>query len=398
MMMRPGPQSHPGWLAITAAGLLLEIGSVVTLAAREGQIIENPAKPKAANAGRVITPTEVLTISDEGTSDFYFKSPGGLTNGPDRSILLRDSDQILHFDANGKFLRNLFMKGQGPGEMPRPGTPVETEQNVVIYAGSPSKLVYFSPAGRYEKEIAIRTEGQASLSLIGYQAGRFYFDRREFPRTSGDPDFVDNPRTLVAVGEADGSIATLATFVTHAWVVTLGEGGGMFHITSLIARPFQGRFLVLTHTEDYLIKLFDPAANRVVREFRRPYVRIKGEPLGGIFINDKYYTRPERNFENDIKNLLVRNGEIWAVTSTKDRAKGVLIDVFDKDGIYRDCFWLRLPEAALRSLLSPGQSALDGELLWAVERSEDETIAIKRYRVVTSGSQAAMDAEAGHEG
>ena len=84
----------------------------------------------------------------------------------------------------------------------------------------------------------------------------------------------------------------------------------MFDVTSLIAIPFQDKFLALTHTEDYLIKLFDPAANKVVREFRRPYSRVKGEPLteaekkGGIIINDKHYTRPERKFENDVKNLL----------------------------------------------------------------------------------------------
>jgi len=69
------------------------------------------------------------------------------------------------------------------------------------------------------------------------------------------------------------------------------------------------------------------------------------------------------------------------VTSTRDGAKGVLIDVFDGEGVYRDCFWLKLPESALGSFLSPGQCALDGEFLWVVERSEDETFAIKKYRI-----------------
>ena len=162
----------------------------------------------------------------------------------------------------------------------------------------------------------------------------------------------------------------------------------MFDVTSLIAIPFQDKFLALTHTEDYLIKLFDPVANKVVREFRRPYSRVKGEPLteaekkGGIIINDKHYTRPERKFENDVKNILTRNGEIWAVTSTKDKSKGILIDVFDGEGVYRDCFWLRLSETAIRSLQSPGQCALDGETLWMTEGVLGETFSIKKYRVV----------------
>jgi hypothetical protein len=352
------------------------------------QVIENPAKPKAANAGRVVAPQEVLTISDEGTSDYYFKWPRGLRTAPGGSLLLTDEDQVLEFDANGKFVRNFYKKGQGPGEMPYLGTGVSTKKNIVVYSGYPSKLVYFSPSGLYEKEIAVRAEGRTSLSLIGYQAGRFYFEAGEFPRTTGDPDFVDNPRTIVTVSEPDSTIHPLSTFVTRAWVGTSpGGGGGVFDITNLIAVPFQKKFLALIHTEDYLIKIYDPEADKVVKEFRRTYARVKGEPLtetekkGGVILNGQHYTRPERKFENDVKNLLVRGGEIWAVTSTKDQAKGLLIDVFDGEGVYRDCFWLKLPEPALGSVQSPGQSVLDGESLWVAEGVLGETYSIKKYRI-----------------
>jgi hypothetical protein len=337
----------------------------------------------------VVAPREVVSISDEGTSDYYFEWPRGLRAAPGGSLLLTDEAQLLEFRADGRFVRNLFKKGQGPGEMPYSGTCLATEKNIVVYSGYPSKLVYFSPSGQYEKETAVRAEGRTSLSLIGYQAGRFYFEAGEFPRTTGDPDFVDNPRTIVTVSEPDSTIHLLSTFVTRAWVVTSpGGGGGMFDITNLIAVPFQKNFLALIHTEDYLIKIYDPEADKVVKEFRRTYARVKGEPLtetekkGGVILNGQHYTRPERKLENDVKNVLARDGQIWAVTSTRDKAKGILIDVFDGDGIYRDCFWLKLPEPALGSILSPGQCALDGEFLWVVERAEDETFSIKKYQVV----------------
>jgi hypothetical protein len=352
-------------------------------------VIENPARPKAANAGRVVTPQEVLAISDEGTSDYYFKWPRALAAGPEGSLLLTDEDQVLEFGPNGRFVRNLFKKGQGPGEMPYPGAGVATGKNLVVYSGYPSKLVFFGPDGRFEREVPVRTEGRTRLNLIGCQAGRFYFEAGEFPRTTGDPDFVDNPRTIVAVNEADGTIKPLSPFVTRAWVVTSpAGGGGMFSVTSLIALPFGESLMALTHTEGYLVKIFDPAANEVVREFRRAYERVKGTPLtesekkGSMIIGGKSYSRPELKFENDVKNIFTRGGEIWAVTSTKDKTKGVLIDVFDGDGIYRDCFWLKLPEPALRSLWSPGQCVLDGEFLWVVEGAEDETFSIKKYRAV----------------
>jgi hypothetical protein len=362
-----------------------------------GQVIENPAKPKSTNAGRVITPQEAAAISDDGTSAFYFYWPRGLRTSPDGSLILSDKDQILRFDKDGKFLQNLFKKGQGPGEMTYPGDCIATEKNIVVYAGYPGKLVYFGLSGQYEKEIAVRTEQRTSLKLIGYQDGRFYFESGEFPRTTGDPDFVDNPRTILAVSEPDGAIHPLSTFVARAWVVTTPSGGGgMFDIAKLIAVPFNKGLIVLTHTEEYLIKLYDPAADRVVREFRRTYERVKGAPLteaekkGGVIINNKHYTRPERKFENDVKNILTRGGEIWAVTSTADKARGILIDVFDGDGVYRDCFWLKLPEPALGSLWSPGQCALDGEFLWTVERAEDGTYVIKKYRVASSQARGTV--------
>ena len=346
-----------------------------------GQIVENPAKPKAANAGRVIVPQEVVAISDEGTSDYFFNWPRSLRAGPDGSLLLTDKDQVLQFDAKGMFLRNLFKKGQGPGEMPYPGTPLAAGKSIVVFSGSPGKLVYFSPSGLYEKEIAVRAEGRTSLSLIGYQAGRFYFESWEFPRTTGDPDFVDNPRTIVAVNEADGTIKRLTSFVTRAWVITSPSGGGgMFTVTSLIAVPFRDDLLALAHTEEYLVKIFDPAADKIVREFRRSYARVKGEPLteaekkGGIILNGKPYSRPELKFENDVKNILTRD----------ERDLGGHVDEGQGQGRPRRCLRRRrrLPGLLLAQApragpgkrpVAVGQCALDGDFLWVVERSEDET-------------------------
>ncbi len=354
-----------------------------------GQVIDNPAKPKAANAGRVVAPQEILSISDEGTSDYFFKWPAELRIGPNGSLLVTDDGQILQFDANGRLLRNLFKKGQGPGEMENPGPCVATEKEFIAFPwGGRKKLVVFDATGKFVREVPVLEEDRTFLTFLHYLDGTAYFEAGGFPRTTGDPDFVDNPRTITAVSDPGGAVRKLTTFMTRAWAVTAGGSSGMFDVCRLNAVPFEGRLLALTHTEGYLIKIYDPAADKVLRQFRRPYARVKGEPLterekkGGLFLNGKHYTRPERDFENDVKNVLARDNEIWAVTSTKDKAKGVLVDVFDGGGVYRDCFWLRLPEPALGSLFSPGQSALAGEFLWVVERAEDETSVIKKYRVV----------------
>jgi len=354
-----------------------------------GQVVENPAKPKAANAGRVVVPEEVLAISDEGTSDYYFKWPRGLKTAPDGSLFLLDESQVLQFNKDGKFGRNFFKKGQGPGEVNNVSVCLPAVKNFIIHSPYPNKLVFFDLAGKYERELPVRSETRSMMTALLFHGGTFYFETREFPRVKGDPDYVDSPHSILAVSEATGEIKTLSAFPTRAFVVSSPSGGsGMFDITSLIAVPFKERLLALTHTSEYLLKIYNPEADKIIREFRRAYERVKPEPLteeqkkGGLIIDGKHYGPPELKFQNDVRNLLARCDEIWAVTSTKDKAKGILIDVFDGEGVYRDSFWLKLPEAALKSVIYPGFCALDGDFLWVVERSEDETFAVKKYRVV----------------
>ena len=370
----------------------LALGAVVLFlagAATPDQVIENPSKPRAANAGRGVVPTEVLAITDEGTDDYYFKRPSRLTAGPNGSLILLDENQILHFDRDGRFRRNLFKKGQGPGEAAYVGACLFADGKTVVQASSPDKLMFFDDTGKYEREIPIRVQSRFMMTALFFHGGVFYLRASEFPRVKGDPDYVDTPQNILAVDEAGGDIKTLASFPTRSFVVSSPAGAsGMISISTLITAPFKRGLLALTHTSEYLLKIYDPHADRVVREFRRAYDRVKPEPLteaqkkGGLTIDGKHYGPPELKFQNDIKNVLARDNEIWAVTSTKDKDKGVLVDVFDGEGIYQDRFFLKLPEAALKNILSPGMCALDGDFLWVVERSEEEgTFTIKKFRV-----------------
>ena len=356
------------------------------------QVVENPAKPRAANAGRVVVPQELLAISDKGTSDYYFKRPGSLKPAPNGSLVLRDENQILLFDTNGRFLRNFFKKGQGPGEVLYFSVCLPTDRNIIVHSNNPNKLILFDYSGRYEREIPVGSlpgslRPQAKI-LLAHEEGYFLhvWDMPQFK--GGDPVYMDIPQVIASLDEATGGVKALATFLTKIYALAApGGGGGFYGVTDLISIPFKERLLALTHTEEYLLKIYDPASNKVVREFKRAYERVKQEPLteeqkkGGAIIGSKRFGQPELKYQNDVKNVLTRDGQIWAVTSAKDKKKGILIDVFDGEGVYRDCFWLKLPEPAFGSVLSPGQSALDGDFLWIVERSEDETFTIKKYRV-----------------
>src|SRR4030066_326691 len=103
-------------------GRLIILGSLLGLpdvtAMAFGQVIENAAKPKAANAGRILQLTDLWKITDDG-GQFFFRHPHSLQVADDGSIFVADADQLLKFSLEGKFQKNLNKKGQGPGEIGR---------------------------------------------------------------------------------------------------------------------------------------------------------------------------------------------------------------------------------------------------------------------------------------
>jgi hypothetical protein len=371
---------------------LLAILAAAALPSSPQDIIENPTKPKEANAGRVVTPTEVLAITDEGTGDYYFKRPGLLRLAPGGSLVLRDENQVLLFDSTGRFKQNFFKKGQGPGEVNYVSSCLPTGKHLIVHSAFPDKLIFFDYSGRFEKEIkagVLPGSRRAMARIVLALEGSYILQSSDFPEFRGnDPYFEDVPQMILTMDGETGEIRSLQPFSTRVYALAApGGGGATYDVTALIAVPFKEKFLALAHSEEYLVKIFDPAANRILREFRRTYARVKPEPLtkeekeGGAMIGNKPFRRPALEFQNDIRNILTRDGEIWAVTSTKDKDTGMLIDVFDGEGVYQDCFWLNLPESALKSLRTPGQCVLDGDFLWVVERAEEETFSIKKYRI-----------------
>ena len=84
---------------------------------------------------------------------------------------------------------------------------------------------------------------------------------------------------------------------------------------------------------------------------------------------------PKIEYETDIWGLYPAAHKIWVATSTVDKDKGRLIDVFDQDGRFVDSFYL----GADRSLM-----AVSDDFILCQETNEDETVSIVKYRFDTS--------------
>jgi hypothetical protein len=364
--------------------LMIAAGFGLILAIAGGaQTIENTEKPKAPDAGRVIVPKEVLTITDE-SGEFFFKYPRGLKIGPEGSIIFTDGEQVLRFDKDGKLVRNYFKKGQGPGEM----TQVDSYElfrdgRLAIHSYNPSKMIWFDAAGAFEKEISFISEFRRAI-LQGRFDKKWIFETYDFPRPGENARYVEVPHQLVVWDDTANEWTRLMSFDCTVYAASSGGAAGFVGIASFLAADLGGGLLAVSHTQEYGIKIVDVSANKVVREFRRKYERIAPPPLkpgqkrGSFGLNGKVFEEPERKFQSDFSSLQSVAGRIWVVTSTRDEKKGVLIDVFDIDGTYRDAFYLNLPEAALSRGVSLRFSPT-GDAVFAVETTPDETIVIKKY-------------------
>ena len=135
--------------------MVLALLVVVNIDAQE--IIENPEIPRNSKAGRVLKVEEILRITDE-SGEFYFRYPHTIKVAYDDSIFINDSQQLLRFDKNGHFIRNYFVKGQGPGELTSVNNYVLTEDAIIIYDGRPRRITWFNYDGELIKDFKIDLE------------------------------------------------------------------------------------------------------------------------------------------------------------------------------------------------------------------------------------------------
>lgn len=348
-------------------------------------VIENPQKPLSKKAGRIVDLERILQVKDTG-AEFFFQYPLNPKIAADNSFFIKDSNQLLRFDQTGRFINNYFKQGQGPGEMVYVGNYNFFKDGVIIQSYSPPKLMWFNFSGELLKEITIPK--MAGSTYLFNRDDNFYFIKTQFPRISGEPRIADAPQKLIKFTDSGEKSVDLAEFPTKQYVVmSKTGGGGAVPINNLITASFQNRFLFVSHTLEYSIKLYDAEEDQVIKIIKRKYNRVRsskdiGERRGGPIVDGKAVTPPPQKYANDIQHLFIVNDKLWVLTSTRDEEQRVLIDVFDIEGKYIDNFYLSLPKrlTSLGFHLKP--IWIYGEFLLAVEKNQDETYSLVKYKII----------------
>jgi len=339
------------------------------------EVIENPEKPISKNAGRVLKLEEELRITDE-SGEFYFKYLRNLKVAPDGSIFIVDVEQLLQFDSAGNFIQNFFKKGQGPGELSSISDYFFQDKNVIIHDRRLNKILWFDFKGKLINEFRIY-EQSGLLRFQLFYNNTYYFFKSGFPDTEGKIDVMDSPQVLVAITQDKDEVKDLISFPIKIFAIgAQGAGAASLGISSLITTPYKDKYLFISHTREYLLKLYDVESQKLLRSFKRDYKRVKTprDYKGGtIGWSGKGYSPPRQEYMSDVNNLFVFNDLLWVVTSTKKKKKGILIDVFNFDGKFIDSFYLNLNGRLV---------ATNKDSIFVLEKNEDENFQIVKYKII----------------
>jgi len=363
--------------------LLLIAGLALYLMSQS--IIENPGKPLNPKAGRVVTLKEELRIVDSGEG-YYFKNPYYIKAAPEGSIYVQDGQQqLLQFDSQGRFLRNLLKMGQGPGEMTGLMDFVVTSEHVILF-GIPLKILHLDREGRLFKEIPL-PKATMFRGFLSYRSGAYYFTKEDRPQLDGGSKWIDVPQTLVAVTDDGKTVADFVSFPSRRYVSVLAGGvTSQTGFVNLIAVPFGDTKFLVSHTETYLVKLVDTDQKNDVHAFRREYDRVKRPAgMGGVRggVRSTGGAGPEApEYANDITGLHVLGDRILVQTSTVDRKKGIRFDVFNAEGRYIDAFFLKYSDQDLDPRMLYKRIAFVGDFIYFAEQTDEGTYVIRKCSLV----------------
>jgi hypothetical protein len=349
----------------TWAGVLLALLAVTALAS--GQVVENPAKPKAANAGRVLKLTEVWKILDDG-GEFFFKYPNSLQVADDGSIFVADADQLLKFSSEGKFQKNIHKKGQGPGEIGDDYTYYVHGRDIFIQDMNSQRLWRADFDGIFQEQINLKNKDYSGF--LGVLPDGFLFLKAVWPPFEDRTGKLMEIIHTVALVARDGSERRdIATFKPKRF---LPPQGAMAWDSSIIVPSPDAKLLYAFHSRDYLIEVVDLASGAVIKRFNRAYPKVPYVERGWEPNFRKKYGAPKIEYEIDVNNLYPVGEHLWVEPSTDDKTKGRLFDVFDKNGRFLDSFYL----GAGRTLMAVREDAI-----FCREKNEDESIFLVKYRI-----------------
>lgn len=363
--------------------LILPVSFLWALRAEDVPMTENPAVPTAKNAGRTVTLKEVLRITDE-QGGYYFKRPRRIKIAPDESIFLMDDEQFLRFDKTGRFLNNQYKKGEGPGEYSTIDMYQFVEGNTIRVCDQPAKILETDLTGKLLKETKMMSR-IGSFRVLGIDDGKYWALSSNFmeifKKKSGPTDYTQE---LAWTTPGDDVHKTGIGF-KEKWSlikekVEKATSTAIFLLYTPIYEMDENKSLFVSTTQGYTIQRVNLETAKITAKFRRKYAGVPFQPEKQKE-GERGYRRPETEFFGDVSAIRFHNNHLWVLTSTVVKGKGILVDVFTKEGKYTDNFYLPLPHVETPHDLRSKPLTIYKNFLFTVESGEDENPEVVKYEV-----------------
>jgi hypothetical protein len=331
-------------------------------------VIENPEKPIRKNAGRVLKLNEVLRIRDTG-KDYYFRYPSHLMVSDDGCLFIKDIEQLLKFSPEGKFIKDLYKKGQGPGEIDSSFNYHIFKDEIFIYDFTAVKIIHTDLEGNLIKQIKI--ESGPYNGFYGAAEDWYIFEKDIFPPSNERKSRLQDMPFSIRLVSKDGKTEKESCIFQR--IMFLSPGGVTTWTLLFSVLNEDGKKLYVSHTNEYLIESLDLEKGQISKRFNRKYPRVKYIMRGWEDSFYKEYNVPEIKFESDVRGLFINNGLLWVKTSTADKKKGEMFDIFDCEGKFLDNFYLGVTGTLL---------AAHKDSIFVQEKDDDENLQIVQYKIL----------------
>lgn len=341
-------------------------------------LVENTASPLSEKAGRVVSLKEELRIEDTG-EDFFFKDPYTIRVSTRGDLFIKDGpEQALQFDPQGRFIRNHFKKGQGPGELTSVIDLWASPQRLYLI-GYPPKILIYDYEGNLVQEIPFHS-GYIGSKFILADPTNILVSCFGRPNPAAGTGFIDIPWDIIDISSDGASFKTIASFPIRTFLeaqeggAVAGTAWNLLHVVAL-----DGNSLYVNHTPEYMVENFVRDKHAVVLRFRRPYARIKRSSGGASGSAGRIPHAPE--YWPDIYALHIVDGHLWVQTMSVTKEKGILFDVFNVNGQFIDSFFIQ-PRMANEEGEPARTMTIAGGFAYIRKETSDGLVIIQKCRLI----------------
>jgi len=313
-----------------------------------------------------------MRIKSEGDG-YYYNDVNELQIDKSGNIYISDSwssrtrSHFLKFLPDGKFLKDLYRQGEGPGEIQSGFGFALTDSEIYVYDYTKRKIVVTDKDGKFITEFK-----KSFNELIGIFRDWIVFLRKDIPYERKTSRLYDVKNVIVFVSK-DGQIEKdFYAFSNKEFYVSMAQGGGGMSWDPFISAIGNDKLFVCSSRE-YLIEVLDLESGKIISGFKREYSHVKHEKRKWEDTFISKYNAPRIKFDSDIEDLFYDRGFLWVKTSTKDDLKGYLYDLYDSDGRFLDSFYIKAP--LLR---------IDNNYLYTSEYDQDHLPYVVKYRIEDS--------------